>query len=375
MKKINWEKVNKFVKNKNFIIAVCVFCLTVASIGFSYASFFSVKTNTTNQSITTGTLKVSYGSETSAIQRNNSLTPMSDAEGMNQNDVSVIYIQNTGTLDSTYVMNIGYDMENFTSRTGYKDTDMLTPLDYVRFAVYEYNGAGTADTLVAGPLSVTDLPIYKIDNSDSRNNRYAILFDTLGSTSSSNSTKTYRIKMWLSDKAIAAASYSYFYVNAEIVAEVENAKMNYTLNGSITNGTNNLSGAVVNLQNGSVTSTTTTAGAFSLAGIYPGTYNLDITYNNEVYSGNLTIEEGTSNSLTSLGNTFSGSNIYTVANNYGTTISKIIKKNNIDTYSSAATISSGDLYPTYKFVGGGTTNITGVKIVLDTTNKTFTMSL
>ena len=146
MKKINWEKVNKFVKNKNFIIAVCVFCLTIASIGFSYASFFSVKTNTTNQSITTGTLKVSYGSETSAIQRNNSLTPMSDAEGMNQNDVSVIYIQNTGTLDSTYVMNIGYDMENFTSRTGYKDTDMLTPLDYVRFAVYEYNGAGTADT-------------------------------------------------------------------------------------------------------------------------------------------------------------------------------------------------------------------------------------
>ena len=375
MKKINWEKVNKFVKNKNFIIATCVFCLTIASIGFSYASFFSVKTNTTNQSITTGTLKVSYGSETSAIQRNNSLTPMSDKEGMNQNDVSVIYIQNTGTLDSTYVMNIGYDMENFTSRTGYKDTDMLTPLDYVRFAVYEYHGAGTADTLVAGPLSVTDLPIYKIDNSDSRNNRYSILFDTLGSTSSSNSTKTYRIKLWLSDKAISAASYSYFYVNAEIVAEVVNAKMNYTLNGTITDGTNNLSGAVVSLQNGSVTSTTSSSGAFSLAGVYPGVYNLDITYNNVVYSGNLTVEEKASNSLKSLGSTFNGSNIYTVANSYGTTISKIIKKNNIDTYSSAASISSGNLYPTYKFVGGGTTSISGMKIVLDTTNKTFTMSL
>ncbi len=57
------------------------------------------------------------------------------------------------------------------------------------------------------------------------------------------------------------------------------------------------------------------------------------------------------------------------------TISKIIKKNNIDTYSSAASISSGNLYPTYKFVGGGTTSISGMKIVLDTTNKTFTMSL
>ena len=375
MKKINWDKVNNFVKNKNFIIAVCVFCLTMASIGFSYASFFSVKTNTTNQSIKTGTLQVSYGNETAAIQRNNSLTPMSDQEGMNQNDVSVIYIQNTGTLNSTYVMNIGYDMENFKSRTGYKDTDMLTPLDYVRFAVYEYNGAGSEDTLIAGPFSVTDLPVYTLDTSDSRNNRYAILFDTLGSTSSSNSTKTYRIKLWLSDKAIAAASYSYFYVNMEIVAEVVNAKMNYTLNGYVNNGSSNLSGAVVSLQNGSLTSTTTSTGAFTLSGVYPGTYNLDITYNNEVYSGNLTVEEGTSNSLTSLGTTFSGSNIYTVAKNYGTTISKIIEKNNINTYSSAAIISSGNLYPTYKFVGGGTTNVSNMKIILDTTNKTFTMSM
>ena len=375
MKKINWEKVNKFIKNKNFIIAVCVFCLTMASIGFSYASFFSVKTNATNQSITTGTLKVSYGSETSAIQRTNSLTPMSNREGMNQSNVSVIYIQNTGSLDSTYVLNIGYDMENFKARTGYKDSDTLTPLDYVMFAVYEYNGAGSEDTLVAGPLSVTDLPIYKIDTNDSRNNRYAILFNTLGSTSTANSTKTYKIKMWLSDKAIAAASYSYFYVNAEVVAEVVNAKMSYTLTGTLTDGTNNLSGATVSLQNGSVVSTTDASGTFTLANIYPGVYNLDVTYNNEVYSGNLTIEESTMNSLTSLGATFSGSNIYSVANNYGTTISKIIKKNNINTYSSAASISSGNLYPTYKFTGGATASVSGIKIVLDTTNKTYSMSI
>ena len=43
MKKINWKKVNNFVKNKNFTIAICVFGLTMASIGVSYASFFSVK--------------------------------------------------------------------------------------------------------------------------------------------------------------------------------------------------------------------------------------------------------------------------------------------------------------------------------------------
>ena len=374
MRKINWEKINKFIKNRNFIIAVCVFGLTMASIGFSYASFFSVKTNTKNQSITTGTLQVSYGSSSSSIQKTG-MSSMSDEMGMAQTDASVIYIQNTGSLDSTYVMNIGYDMTSFKARTGYKDTDTLTPIDYIMVAVYEYNGAGSDDTLVSGPFSIADLPIYSYDTTDTRNNRYSILFNTLGSTSSSNSTKTYKIKTWLSDKAIPAASYTYFYVNTQIVAEVSNAKMAYTLNGTLTDGTNNLSGAVISFQNGSLKSTTTSSGAFSLANIYPGVYNVDITYNNVTYSGNLTIEEGTSNSLISLGTTFSGTNIYTVASTYKTTLSKILTKNNIDSYSSEAVINGGNLFPTYKLTGGATATISGIKIALNTTNNTYTMSM
>lgn len=373
MKKINWEKVNKFIKNRNFIIALCVFGLTMASIGFSYASFFSVKTNTTNQSITTGTLQVSYGSNSSSIQRTG-MGSMSDEMGLAQSEASVIYVQNTGTLNSTYVMNIGYDMANFKARTSYKTTDELTPLDYVMVAVYEYNGAGSTDTLVAGPISVAELPIYKLDSSDARNNRYSILFNTVGSTSSSTSTKTYKIKTWLSDKAIPAASYTYFYINTEIVAEVVNAKMSYNLSGTITDGNNNLSGATISLQNGSLTSTTSSSGAFSLSGIYPGVYNVDITYNNVTYKGNLTVVEGTSVALSSMGSTFSGSNIYNVANTYGTTLAKIISKNNIDTYSSAASISSGSLYPTYKLTGAASASISGIKISLNTTNNTYTMS-
>ncbi len=373
VKKINWEKVTNFIKKKNFIMAVCVFGLTMASIGFSYASFFSVKTNSTNQSVKTGTLNVSYSDNSTTINAD-TLEPMSDDEGMNQSDSSVIYIQNTGSLETTYVLNIGYDVSSFTSRTGYTSSDVLTPLDYVRFAVYKYNGAGVEDTLILGPLNVTDLPIYSIDTSNSNNNRYSILFNTLGSTSSSNPTFTYRIKMWLSDKAIPAVSYTYFYVNTQVVAEVENAKMKYNLSGTITDGSNNLDGAILSVQNGSATSTSS-SGTFTLSGLYPGTYNLDITYNDEVYSGNITIEEGTSNSLISLGSTFSGSNIFTVANTYGTTISKILTKNNITSYSTSASISSGSLYPTYKFTGGATENVSGIKIVLNTTDKTYTMSL
>ena len=54
---------------------------------------------------------------------------------------------------------------------------------------------------------------------------------------------------------------------------------------------------------------------------------------------------------------------------------KIIDKNNITTYSSAASITSGNLYPTYKFVGGATASVSGIVITLDSTNKTYTMSM
>ena len=53
--KINFEKITKFIKSKNFFIAVCVFVLTLSTIGVSYASFFTVKTNSNNQSVSTGT--------------------------------------------------------------------------------------------------------------------------------------------------------------------------------------------------------------------------------------------------------------------------------------------------------------------------------
>lgn len=367
MKKINWERVNKFIKNRNFIIAVCVFGLTMASIGFSYASFFTVKTNTTNQSITTGNLKVSYGSSSSSIQKTG-MNSMSDEEGLAQTDASVIYVQNTGDLNATYELNIGYDMTNFKARTGYKDTDVLTPIDYIMVAVYEYNGAGQEDTLIVEPISIAELPISSYDSSDSRNNRYSILFNTLGGTSSSNSTKTYKIKTWLSDKATPIASYTYFYVNTQVVAEVENAKMAYNMKIY-----SSLALGGITLQNGSQEATRMNQN-FTLSNIYPGTYNIEIIYNNETYKGNITIIEGTVNDVTSYGSTFSGSDIYAVANTYKTTVAKIIEYNNLDTYSDAATISSGKLMSTYKITGGSEANI-NLKITnIDTTTKTFTLS-
>ena len=377
-KKIDFDKITKFVKKKNFLIACCVLVLTIGTLGYSYGAFFSVKTNSANQTVTTGTLNVSYTNASTSMDKGQ-MQSMSDEMGLNETDNSLIYIQNTGSLDSTFTLTVGYDMENFTSRSGYKETDELTPLDYVMIAVYEHSGG--SDTLVVEPTAVAELPIYEVNSSDSRYNRYAILFDTVGSTSSGNATKTYKVKMWLSDKAIPAASYTYFYLNAEIIAEVENAKMAYNFSGTVTDNTGAaLNGAVVSIQNGSVTSQTDASGNYTLNGIYPGTYNLDITYNGITYSGNLTVVEGTSNSLVSNGTTFNGSSsdIFSIANTYKTTIAKIISLNNIDTYSTATTFNSGTTYnlaPTYTFTGGGVEGVSGLNISIDTTSRTYSLTL
>lgn len=376
-KKIDFDKITKFVKKKNFLIACCVLVLTIGTLGYSYGAFFSVKTNTNNQTVTTGTLNVSYTNASTSMDKGQ-MQSMSDEMGLNETDNSLIYIQNTGSLDSTFTLTVGYDMANFTSRSGYQETDELTPLDYVMVAVYEHSD-GT-DTLVVEPTAVAELPLYKVNSNDSRYNRYAILFDTVGSTSSGNATKTYKVKMWLSDKAIPAASFTYFYLNAEIIAEVENAKMAYNLSGTVTDSSSTaLNGAVVSIQNGSVTSQTDASGNFTLNGIYPGTYNLDITYNGITYKGNLTVVEGTANNLVSNGTTFnSTSDIFSVANTYKTTIAKIISLNDIDTYSTEVAFASGTTYnlaPTYTFTGGGTEAVNGLNISLDTSNQTYSLTL
>ncbi len=376
-KKIDFDKITKFVKKKNFLIACCVLVLTIGTLGYSYGAFFSVKTNTNNQTVTTGTLNVSYTNASTSMDKGQ-MQSISDEMGLNETDNSLIYIQNTGSLDSNFTLTVGYDMANFTSRSGYQETDELTPLDYVMVAVYEHSD-GT-DTLVVEPTAVAELPLYEVNSNDSRYNRYAILFDTVGSTSSGNATKTYKVKMWLSDKAIPAASFTYFYLNAEIIAEVENAKMAYNLSGTVTDSSSTaLNGAVVSIQNGSVTSQTDASGNFTLNGIYPGTYNLDITYNGITYKGNLTVVEGTANNLVSNGTTFnSTSDIFSVANTYKTTIAKIISLNDIDTYSTEVAFASGTTYnlaPTYTFTGGGTEAVNGLNISLDTSNQTYSLTL
>ena len=361
-------------RNRNMFILVCVLALTAISLRVTYASFFTVKTNTTNQIITTGTLDVSFANNSSSISKV-LLDRMSDVEGMHQSESSVVYIQNNGNLDSVFTLDVGYNLAEFSSRQGYTLNDRLVPIDYIMFAVYEYTGG--EDVLIAGPISMSDLPIYRHVNNNYLADRYSLMVGEIGSTSSGNAGRTYKIKSWLSDKAPAAVSYSFFYVNLEIVAEVENAVMSYDISGNLVLDNTSVSNAKVLFHNGSQVSTTNNSGEWSFNNVYPGTYNLDIIYDGNVYSGNITVEEVNNVStatLTSLGSISANGDVWATSYNYGTTIGKLIDYNNIDEYSNNVGSRVFNLKPTYKLTAGGNETISGITITLNSSNYTFSMS-
>ena len=154
--------------------------------------------------------------------------------------------------------------------------------------------------------------------------------------------------------------------------------MEYNLSGTVKVDGTAVENAVVSLQNGSLTSTTSSNGAFNLNGVSDGVYNFDVTYNGITYKGNITMEEGCKvgdGSIEDIGPTFSGTNIYEVAYSYGTTIEKILDKNNITTYSSETTLEGGSLYPTYKLSGNSMDSISGITIDINSTTGEFTMSM
>ena len=331
------ERLQKLYANRNLFIAVCVSLLTILSLGISYSAFFTVKSNSNNQTVATGNLRVSYsGSYFEEVSLStNDILPLPDREGMLQSKSRIIYVDNLvaaednpSTLSTEYFLTIGYDIVNY-QKERQEETDKLTPIELIRFAVYDYDAKSQQSTLIMGPLSIADLPIYYLYTEDYRNNRYLILHDTI-SNSPSDHTKTYQVKVWLSDQATPSASNTYFYVDSAIEAGVLGAEKNYTLKGKVLKADDTVAtDAEISFQNGYVQ--VDAEGGFTVNNIPGGTYNVNIKVGKESYNGNLTIQAGDSLRLTPI-NSFpavSSGSIYNYAYANGTTIGQIVQANDL----------------------------------------------
>lgn len=368
------------VKKDAKIMALCVICLALTTIGVTYSIFFSVKANTNNQTITTGTLSVAYGSSSTSIT-NNEIMPMTDTEGMAQTSNALIYVQNNGSLNSSYTITIGYDYAAFTGRSGYATGDELVPLENLRLALYEYDVSDSSLTLLGGVINLGDLPIYTMDSNNNYNNTYVIYYDNVQNSSSGNNAKTFAVKVWLSDTSQCISGY-YIDLKINIVSGVTESKMNYTVSGTLKDSTDAaVSGATISLQNNSSTATTSSTGAFSLANVREGIYLVNITSGSNTYSGVLRVIEGSTKSVSRYaqshtavsGNTLSG-----LAYTYSTTVNRIISANSLTTSSTDTTLSPGTSYTIpsgFALTGGTSSALGGLTITLGTDSNIGSMSV
>ena len=207
---VNDMNYKSIIKKQSFVIAICVICLGIVLTGTSYALFFQVNTNTENQVVETGTLSVTYGSQSQMITETN-LVPMTDAEALSSSTVSsTIFIENNGTLPATYVLKIGEDWDSFYEREDFLDGDELVNLDYVKVAAY------IDGNVIVEPTLITNLDVAQDDSS-----MYVLKTGSLDVSSTGNTTETLVIKVWL-DSAIPTSEIGkYLYLKLDVTSLVD----------------------------------------------------------------------------------------------------------------------------------------------------------
>jgi len=184
-------RLGREIKRDTQIIIISVLILTIVTLNVSYSAFFSVKSQTTIQTITTGKLEVVIDSASSQISSGD-LYPVPEEDLPTAKD-SIVYdepatliLNNNGTLDSDFSVTISYDEEALPD--GSLVTDLIS-FDYLLIGIYDENKSEWVDfgneTYYTSVSSLTA----------SEENVYPILNDII----KKQTIKEYKFYVWLSE--------------------------------------------------------------------------------------------------------------------------------------------------------------------------------
>lgn len=207
---VNDMNYKRNIKKQSYIIAISAILLAIVISGTSYALFFQVDTNSSNQVIETGSLSVTYGANSQAIT-DTELMPMTDTDALESSTlVSTIYVENKGTLPANYSITIGNDVDSFQAREGYSATDELLNHDYIRVAVYK-NGE-----MIIEPKTLSDFTLSTDDNT-----MYNVFSGSLNVSGTGSSTETFAIKVWIASDAPEEIIGDFVYLKVNVTSTVD----------------------------------------------------------------------------------------------------------------------------------------------------------
>ena len=184
--------------SKQVLLSVLgVAILVVAVVGVSFAAFSYSKTGEKVNTITTGTITMSYSETTNGINLTNAL-PMSDGVGMALSEEEQ-YFDFTVSANITGTTTINYAI------TASKEEESTLPDTAVK--VYLTDMDGTADTQILAPTKVSGLtPTTGSEPSGTPSGQFILHTGTFGATSSHD----YRLRMWVADDyQVTGASATY----------------------------------------------------------------------------------------------------------------------------------------------------------------------
>ena len=178
--------------SKQVLLSVLgVAILVVAVVGVSFAAFTYSKTGERVNTITTGTITMSYSEPVNGINLVDAL-PITDESGKKLNGTNE-YFDFTVSADIAGTTTINYAI------TATKESDSTIPDTGVK--VYLTDMDGTADTQIIAPTLVSGLPKTSSDQSGAPDDQYKLTSNTFNASSS----HAYRLRMWV-DENYAAPS-------------------------------------------------------------------------------------------------------------------------------------------------------------------------
>ncbi len=179
--------------SKQVLLSVLgVAILVVAVVGVSFAAFTYSKTGEKVNTITTGTITMSYSETTNGINLTNAL-PMTDGVGKALKDTNQYF---DFTVNATISGNttINYAV------TATKESDSTIPDTGVK--VYLTDMDGDADTEIVPPTKVSELDVTASDVSGAPDDQFLLTSDTFSASNSHD----YRLRMWVADDYAAPAT-------------------------------------------------------------------------------------------------------------------------------------------------------------------------
>ena len=185
--------------SKQVLLSVLgVAILVVAVVGVSFAAFSFSQTGVRTNTITTGTINMSYSEPESGITLTNAM-PMSDDTGKALSSANETFdFTVTATINGSGTTTINYAV------TAVTEPGTTLDDDYVK--VYLTNMASDADSEILAPTVVSSLPKTSSDASGAPDGQF-ILDD---GTFTTNATNEYRLRMWVADNyAVTGSSETY----------------------------------------------------------------------------------------------------------------------------------------------------------------------